>query len=97
MTSGRQRVGSRAATATAIGFGGGVALGLIVWTQQTHRYRRNLFSGHPWRRAAALGYLRGRCTARNVRLLRDYVEWERHAALQRRGRRLLRQMERSLQ
>ncbi len=70
--------------------------GLIVWSQQTHRYRRNLFSQHPWRRRAALGYLRGQTSDRSIRLLRDYVRWEQHPGLRRRGQRILRRMESSL-
>lgn len=78
------------------GFVGGAALGMIVWSQQTERSRRDLFSTQPWRRMAALGYLRGQRSAHNVRLLRDYVAWERHPRLRRRGERILRRMERSL-
>jgi hypothetical protein len=78
------------------GFIGGLAVGLIVWSQQTRRYRRDLFSRRRLRRLAALGYLRGQHTPDNVRLLRDYVNWETHAKLRRRGQRILRQMEASL-
>ena len=78
------------------GFAGGLLVGLIVWSQQTRRYRRDLFSGRKLRRLAALGYLRGQHTPDNVRLLRDYVNWETHAKLKRRGLRILRQMEASL-
>ncbi len=83
--------------ATGAGFVGGLAAGLVVWTQQTHRYRHNLFSQHPWRRLAALGHLRGRTTGRSIRLLRDYVRWEQHPALRKRGERILRRMESSIQ
>ncbi len=79
------------------GFTGGLLVGLIVWSQQTRRYRRNLFSTHPLRRLAALGYLRGQYSARNVRLLRDYVNWEPHPRLRRRGLLILRRMEQSLE
>ena len=67
------------------GFAGGLVVGLIVWSQQTRRYRRDLFSRRKLRRLAALGYLRGQHTPANVRLLRDYVNWETHAKLKRRG------------
>lgn len=83
------------AAATA-GFGGGLLLGLIVWSQQTQRSSRDLFSGHRWRRMAALGYIRGQKSPRNVRLLRDYVAWESHPGLRRRGQLILRRMEQSL-
>jgi hypothetical protein len=78
------------------GFAGGLVVGLIVWSQQTRRYRRDLFSKRKLRRLAALGYLRGQHTPDNVRLLRDYVNWETHAKLKRRGLRILRRMEESL-
>jgi hypothetical protein len=78
------------------GFAGGLVVGLIVWSQQTRRYRRDLFSRRKLRRLAALGYLRGQHTPDNVRLLRDYVNWETHAKLKHRGLRILRRMEESL-
>jgi hypothetical protein len=78
------------------GFAGGLVVGLIVWSQQTRRYRRDLFSRRKLRRLAALGYLRGQHTPDNVRLLRDYVNWETHAKLRRHGLRILRRMEESL-
>jgi hypothetical protein len=78
------------------GFAGGLVVGLIVWSQQTRRYRRDLFSNRKLRRLAALGYLRGHNTTENVLLLRDYVNWEKHAKLKRRGVRILRRMEESL-
>lgn len=82
--------------AASLGFAGGLALGLIVWSQQTERSQRDLFSIQPWRRLAALGYLRGQRSPQNVRLLRDYVAWERSPRLRRRGERILRRMEKSL-
>lgn len=86
-----------ARTATLAGFVGGVALGLVVWSQQTHRSRRDLFSPQPLRRLAALGHLRGQRSDRTVLLLRDYVRWERLPRLRRRGELILRRMEHSLQ
>jgi hypothetical protein len=90
------RRSNKVAAAAAAGFTSGLVLGLIVWSQQTQRSRRDLFSARPWRRMAALGYLRGQCSARNVRLLRDYVAWEHHPKLRRRGQLILRRMEKSL-
>jgi len=83
--------------AVAAGFASGLAVGLIVWSQQTHRSRHNLFSPHPMRRLAALGYLRGQRSARTVHLLRDYVRWEQTPRLRRRGELILRRMEHSLE
>ncbi|HEX5435774.1 MAG TPA: hypothetical protein VFW98_01345 [Gemmatimonadaceae bacterium] len=89
--------GRRVAGATLAGFAGGLAVGLIVWSQQTHRSRRNLFSPHQLRRLAALGYLRGQRSGHTVRLLRDYVQWEQTPRLRRRGELILRRMEHSLE
>jgi hypothetical protein len=72
---------------------GGFVAGAIVWSTQIHRSRRELFSGRPWRRLAALGYLAGRPGLDTVRLLTDYVRWEQHAPLRKRGERLLKRMQ----
>jgi hypothetical protein len=77
----------------AAAFLGGVVAGAIVWSTQIHRSRRELFSGRRWRRLAALGYLAGRPGHDTVRLLTDYVRWEQHPSLRKRGERLLRQMQ----
>jgi hypothetical protein len=79
--------------AIVIGLAGGFAAGAIAWSAQIHRSRRELFNGRPWRRLAALGYLAGRPGHDTVRLLTDYVRWEQHGPLRRRGERLLRQMQ----
>ena len=77
----------------AAGFVGGLAVGLVVWSTQVQRSRRELFSRSPMRRYAALGFLAGRPGAETARLLRDYVNWETRPVLRRRGRLLLRRME----
>jgi hypothetical protein len=82
----------RHARLAAAGFVGGLAVGLVVWSTQVQRSRRELFSRSPLRRYAALGFLAGRPGPETARLLRDYVNWEIHPALRRRGRRLLRRM-----
>ena len=82
--------------AIAAGFLGGMVAGAIVWSAQIHRSRRELFSRRPWRRLAALGYLAGRPGLDTVQLLTDYVRWERHAPLRKRGERLLKRMQRHL-
>ena len=79
--------------AIAAAFVGGVVAGAIVWSTQIHRSRRELFSTRPWRRLAALGYLAGRPGHDTVRLLTDYVRWEQHGLLRKRGQQLLRQMQ----
>jgi hypothetical protein len=52
-----------------------------------------LFSTQPWRRLAALGYLGGQPGLETARILADYVRWERHPELRRRGERMLRRMQ----
>jgi hypothetical protein len=86
-------VNRKTKVAIVTGLAGGFVAGAIVWSTQIHRSRRELFNGRPWRRLAALGYLAGRPGHDTVRLLTDYVRWEQHGPLRRRGERLLRQMQ----
>ena len=83
---------ARHARVAAAGFVGGLAVGLVVWSTQVQRSRRELFSRSAVRRYAALGFLAGRPSAETSRLLRDYVNWETRPALRRRGQQLLRRM-----
>jgi len=83
---------ARHARIAAAGFVGGLAVGLVVWSTQVQRSRRELFSRSPMRRYAALGFLAGRPGVETARLLRDYVNWETRPALRRRGQHLLRRM-----
>ena len=76
-----------------VGFIGGVAAGLLVWSTQVERSRRELFNRSPLRRFAALGFLAGRPGLDTARLLADYVNWETRPVLRRRGQLLLRRME----
>jgi len=82
----------RHARYAAAGFVGGLAVGLVVWSTQVQRSRRELFSRSPVRRYAALGFLAGRPGLETARLLADYVNWETRPALRRRGQLLLRRM-----
>jgi hypothetical protein len=75
------------------GFLGGLLLGAAVWSAQIHRSRRELFSKRPVKRLAALGYLSGQPGLDTVRILTDYVGWERNRALRRRGERVLRRLQ----
>jgi hypothetical protein len=86
------RAVERARLAT-VGFIGGVAAGLLVWSTQVERSRRELFNRSPVRRFAALGFLAGRPGLDTARLLADYVNWETRPVLRRRGQLLLRRME----
>lgn len=73
------------------------AAGLVAgWALSQHymgQHRSALFSPSIRRRHAALGYLAGRGTAETVRLLRDYLAWEQHPVLRRRGLRVIRELE----
>ena len=80
----------------ALGFLGGVALGLVLWSRQLHRSKHDLFSRSPLRRLAALGYVSARPSIDNARLLRDYMRWEPRPLLRRRAAEVLRQVEESL-
>lgn len=86
------RSGGSPATLAALGFVGGLAAGVLLWSSQLHRSRRELFSGSSWRRLAALGHLGGEPSAEHAQLLADYVQWEARPALRRRGEHLLRRM-----
>lgn len=79
-----------------VGFLGGVAAGVLLASQQLHRHRRNLFSPSAYERLAALAYLRGQPSVETLRLLHDYVGWEPRPLLRRRGFRLLRRLERTI-
>lgn len=80
----------------ALGFLGGVALGVVLWSRQLHRSKHDLFSRSPLRRLAALGYVSARPSIDNARLLRDYMRWEPRPLLRRRAAEVLRQVEESL-
>ena len=84
------------ATAVTAGFLGGLLLGVVIWSTQIRRSRRDLFSKSPVRRLAALGYLGGQPGLDTVRILTEYVGWERHPSLKRRGERSLRRMQAQL-
>jgi hypothetical protein len=74
----------------------GVVAGWMLAQQRLTSHRRDLFSPRPLRRLAALSYLAGEGDVETVRLLRDYLAWERQPMLRRRGEALLRRMEASL-
>jgi hypothetical protein len=80
----------------ALGFVGGFATGLLLWSREQHARKRDLFSTRPMRRYAALSYLRGQRTLETARLLKDYIRWEQRADFKRRARRLLDRVERQL-
>lgn len=89
-------MGSRDRRLATIGFVGGVALGALAWSHLQRQYRRDLFSRHPLRRFAALTYLRSRPSMGTMRLLREYIAWERMPVLRERGVKLMRHVESKL-
>jgi hypothetical protein len=78
------------------GFLAGLALGAAAWSWLLATNRSGLFSKHPMRRFAAVGYLRARPSVDTARLLRDYIRWEPQPFLRRRAREVLRLVEASL-
>ena len=74
----------------------GVALGWAAAGHREHLHRRDLFHPRPLRRLAALGWLEQQPGADTLRLLRDYLAWERIPLLQRRAGGLLRRFEATL-
>lgn len=74
-------------------FVGGIVAGLVLWSIQMRRSRRDLFSPSPLKRLAALGYLGGQAGLENAQLLSEYVRWERKPALRRRAELLLQRMQ----
>jgi len=74
----------------------GVALGWAAAGGRERRYRSDLFHPRAHRRLAALGWLEGQPGADTLRLLRDYLAWERVPLLQRRAGGLLRRFEATL-
>jgi len=81
-------------------FTGGLAAGALAgWMLAQRRFathQRDLFSPRPLRRLGALGYLAGQSGVDTVRLLRDYVAWERQPVLRRRAQAILRGLEATL-
>ena len=75
------------------GFVGGVVAGLLLWSMQIRRSRRDLFSPNPLKRLAALGYLGAEPRLDNVQLLTEYMRWEPKSLLRKRAERLLKRMQ----
>ncbi|HET9453140.1 MAG TPA: hypothetical protein VFO66_02555 [Gemmatimonadaceae bacterium] len=76
----------------AAGFLGGVLAGLVIWSLQMKRSRRDLFSANPLKRYAALGYLGGHPGVETAQLLSEYLSWESKPELRQRAERLLQRM-----
>jgi hypothetical protein len=84
----------------ALLFAGGLAAGAVAgWMLAQRRlatHQHDLFSPRPLRRLGALGYLAGQTGVDTIRLLRDYLAWERQPVLRRRAQSILRGLESSL-
>lgn len=74
----------------------GIAAGWVLSQRYLDRHKSALFSMAPRLRHAALGYLAGHPSPETLRLLRDYLAWERHPGLKRRGRRVIGELEAAL-
>jgi hypothetical protein len=74
----------------------GVSAGWLLAQRRLTYHRRDLFSPRPLRRLAALGFLAGQNGVDTVRLLRDYLAWERQPMLRRRAEAIVRRMEATL-
>lgn len=70
--------------------------GVFLARDQMVRHQRDLFSPHPLRRLAALGYLRSHPNVDNVMLLRDFLAWEERPLLRKRAASILDYMEQHL-
>lgn len=81
-------------------FAGGLVTGALAgWLLAQRRFsihQRDLFSPRPLRRLAALGFLAGQTSVETIRLLRDYLAWERQPVLRRRAEAILRGVEAAL-
>ena len=89
----RIRVRERRNSLITAGFVGGIVAGLVVWSLQIKRSRRDLFSPNALKRLAALGYLGGQPALDNAHLLNEYIRWEQKPMLRRRAERLLERMQ----
>lgn len=81
-------------------FSAGVMVGALGgwWLAQRRlsTHQRDLFSPRPLRRLAALGFLAGQTGVDTIRVLRDYLTWERQPVLRRRAKAILRGLEATL-
>ena len=84
------------AAAALLGAAAAVGLGIYLARDQMRRHRRELFSPHPLRRLAALGYLKSHPSVDDLPLLRDYLAWEERPLLRKRASAILSGLERVL-
>jgi len=85
---------ARTAGLIILGVAAAAVLGALLVKDQMSRHRRDLFSSHPLRRLAALGYIaRHEATVDIIQLLRDFIAWESRPLLRRRALQILERME----
>jgi hypothetical protein len=89
----QRRKRSRKGRFAAAGFVGGLIAGVVLWSLQMKRSRRDLFSTNALKRYAALGYLGGHPSVETAQLLTEYLRWESKPVLRRKAQRLLQRME----
>ena len=83
---------------TLLVIGAVAGIGALIMRDQISRHKRDLFSGHAFRRFAALGYLaRMPASIDLVRTLRDFVAREPRKLLRSRARAILERMESALE
>jgi hypothetical protein len=82
---------------TVLAVAAAAALGALLVRDQISRHQRDLFSPHPLRRLAALGYIGGRSASVDlVLLLRDFIAWEPRPLIRKRAVTLLEKMQETL-
>jgi len=74
-------------------FVGGAVAGLVLWSVQIRRSRRDLFHTNPIKRLAALGHLGGQPSIESAQILSDYIRWEKKPVLRKRAERILGRMQ----
>jgi len=63
----------------------GVTFGWVTMQYRLRQHREDLFHPRPLRRLAALAFLEGQATVDTLRVLQDYLSWERHPLLRRKA------------
>ena len=87
----------RTAGVTLLVIAAAAALGALLVRDQISRHRRDLFSPHPLRRLAALGFLGSAPASVDlVLLLRDFSAWETRPLLKKRALAVIERMEEAL-
>jgi hypothetical protein len=82
---------------TVLAVAAAAALGALLVRDQISRHQRDLFSPHPLRRLAALGYIGGRSASVDlVLLLRDFIAWEPRPLIRKRAVTPLEKMQETL-